>query len=135
MSENETEFDPEAFEAEQAGYPLVLLEGTRMASVELPDGERATRRRTPYVDTMIEQGYVRVIREVEINDGLGYDATDEQKAGELPEAENSPPPADPPARNASRDDWAEYLAQHPGGFVTEGKKHSELLADWDAYNS
>lgn len=43
-------------------------------------------------------------------------------------------PQGPPRRSASRDDWAEYLAQHTN-IVTDGKTRPQLLEEWDALNS
>ena len=43
-------------------------------------------------------------------------------------------PQGPPKRSASRDDWAEYLAQHTD-IVTDGKTRPQLLEEWDALNS
>ena len=42
-----------------------------------------------------------------------------------------PQTVSPPARNASREDWAEFLAL--AGFVTEGRGRDELIDMWDAH--
>ena len=80
---------------------------TQTAFLDFADGETVTLERTAFVETLIRNGNVVVIE-----DG----------------------PADPPAepkRNASRDDWAEYLAACTS-IVTAGKGRDELLAEYDA---
>lgn len=107
----------------------VIIEGSISPSSFLARGDRQEVQRTPFVDALISGGFVDVIEEIEdVFVPPPADLTNpptEQLSGELP---------DPPARNASRDDWAEFLANYPEGeFVTEGKKHGELLAAWDEH--
>lgn len=68
-------------------------------------GEVATVERTPYIDRLLTRGRVAL----------------------LPDADAD----DRPKRNASRDDWAEWLAENTS-IVTEGKSRDELLAELDA---
>lgn len=94
-------------------------------------GDVVTVERSGYVDGLIERGRVAVVdgdtitdEGILIGDGDGDEALP-VRPDDLPE---------PPKRNASYDDWAEYLAQHvhiEGG--TDGKTRAELLEVWDRF--
>lgn len=75
-------------------------------------GEVATVERTPYIDRLLARGRVVLAR---------------GRVALLPDADAD----DRPKRNASRDDWAEWLAANTS-IVTEGKSRDELLAELDA---
>lgn len=95
----------------------VTIQGSITPCVELARGEVRTVTVTDHIRMGVRNGYWNVI------DG----SLDEPE----PEASTEPDEKQPPARNASRDDWAEFLAEHPRGFVTEGKDRGELIAEWD----
>lgn len=102
----------------------VTIEGSRLSpSTFLAAGERATVQRTDRVERLIARGFVVEVPEQRTATEVEADEQADQSREEL----------GVPARNASRDDWAEFLARHPGGFVTEGKDRAALIAEWDAY--
>lgn len=96
----------------------ITIEGSLTPSTFLRRGERRTVRYTEQVQRKIDLGYVIVVGE-----------HPEPTEIEVPEPEGG----HPPKLNASREDWAEFLAQHPAGFVTEGKDRTELIAEWEAH--
>lgn len=93
----------------------IVIEGSLSPSAYLARGERREVQDDARVQNLIRGGYVNVIS----SDG-------EPEPAPLPE----PVPA--PKRNASRDDWAEWLAEHTD-VVTEGKDRDALLADYDEW--
>ena len=95
----------------------VTIEGSLSPSAYLARGERREVQRDEHVENLIRLGFVNVVSE----DG-------EVEPAPLPE----PVPA--PKRNASRDDWAEWLAEHTD-VVTEGKDRDELLAAYDEWQA
>lgn len=95
----------------------LTIEGSISPSVYLARGERReVRDDDPRVQRLIRGGFVNVVSE----------------SGEV-EPSPLPEPAPIPARNASRDDWAEYLAAGAFGIVTEGKGRDELIAEYDKW--
>ncbi|APD21067.1 hypothetical protein SEA_VAISHALI24_23 [Mycobacterium phage Vaishali24] len=94
----------------------VVIEGSILPCGFLARGERVEVQRTAHIDRLIEQGFVNVISE-----------TGDPEPAPLPE------PVKAPARSASRDTWAEFLAEHTGGIVTEGKGRDELVAEYDEW--
>jgi len=101
----------------------ITIEGSITPSAYLPRGERrVVRSDDALAEYLVLAGYAFVV-----------------SADTVPEPEGTgqmvPDEVNPPARNASREDWAEFLAQHPGGFVTEGLDRAQLIAAWDAYQS
>lgn len=107
----------------------VTIEGSLSPSVNLPRGERRRVQLTPEVQRGIDRGYYVVVeRRPDPNE-----LTDTEVEADA-NAQTSRDESGAPARNASRDDWAEFLAEHEGGFVTEGKGRDELIAEWDAYD-
>ena len=109
---------------------VVTIEGTLTPSTYLARGQRADVELTPEVLRKVALGYVKVVKYHELTDTeVEADANAEAARAEL-----VPDPVNPPKRNASREDWAEFLAQHASGaFVTEGKDREQLIAEWDAY--
>lgn len=104
----------------------ITVEGSRLSpSTFLAAGERASFQHTKRIDALIAAGFI-----VKVDDETGEVVETEVEGGGtgqlVPDAEN------PPKRNASREDWAEFLAQHPDGYVTEGKDRDTLIAEWDA---
>lgn len=101
----------------------ITIEGSISPAAGLARGERRTVQDTPDVRAYVAKGFAVIVED---------ERTDiEREADE--QAEIARDALGVPARNASRDDWAEFLAQHPGGFVTEGKTRDQLIAEWDAY--
>lgn len=78
-------------------------------------GDVVTVERTPYVDRLITNGRVVVVDD---EPTTTVSVTDPTLAPQ------------PPARNSSRDDWAEFLAEH-SPIVTAGKSRDELIAEYD----
>lgn len=99
----------------------ITIEGSLTPASNLPRGERRVVADTTDARRYVAKGYAVVVDEddapVPAPDPFGQPVTDE----------------DAPARNASRDDWAEFLARHPHGFVTDGKNREQLIAEWDDY--
>ncbi|AXQ60641.1 hypothetical protein SEA_ALI17_25 [Gordonia phage Ali17] len=91
-------------------------------------GDVVTVERSDYVNGLIKRGRVAVVDDAVTDESIVVDDGDKAlpvRPGDLPE---------PPKRNASRDDWAEYLAEHvhiEGG--TEGKTRPELLEAYDRF--
>lgn len=91
-------------------------------------GDVVTVERSDYVDGLIERGRVAVVDDTITDEGILIGDGDQSlpvRPDDLPE---------PPKRNASYDDWAEYLDEHvhvEGG--TDGKTRAELLAIWDRF--
>ena len=105
----------------------ITIEGSILPSAWLARGERqVVRADDPHAKFLVLNGYAVV---VEANTVVEPEA-DETKGNPADAVE-----LDPPARNASRDDWAEFLAQHPAGFVTEGKDRAAVIAEWDEHIS
>ena len=105
----------------------ITIEGSILPSAWLARGERqVVRADDPHAKFLVLNGYAVV---VEANTVVEPEA-DETKGNPADAVE-----LDPPARNASREDWAEFLAQHPTGFVTEGKNRDQLIAEWDEHIS
>jgi len=122
---------------------LVEIEGTTMpAAGVLRTGERRVVEYTDRIRRLVSGGFITVVRslqdpapaeqpaEAEQVDDAAHEDVDEAEA----EAEVEDFDTTPPARNASRDDWAEFLALYPGGgFVTENKDRATLIGEWDAF--
>lgn len=94
----------------------ITIEGSLTPASNLPRGERRVVADTTEVRRYVAKGYANIVDE----------------HGNL-EPAPLPEPAKAPARNASRDDWAEFLARNPHGFVTDGKNREQLIAEWDDY--
>lgn len=93
----------------------ITIEGSLTPSSDLPRGERRTVQDTDEVRKFVARGFANVVDE----DGT-------------PEPAPLPEPVPAPKRNASRDDWAEWLADNTD-IVTEGKDRDALLAEYDDY--
>ncbi|AGT12760.1 hypothetical protein PHELEMICH_24 [Mycobacterium phage Phelemich] len=101
----------------------ITIEGSISPAGGLARGERRTVQDTPEVREYVRKGFAFIVDE----------RTDTEREADE-QAEIARDALGVPARNASRDDWAEFLAAHPGGFVTEGKNRDQLIAEWDAYS-
>lgn len=112
-------------------YRSATVEGTLFpAAGVLGRGERKTVAYTERIARLVAKGRLKVVE--------FHDPEPEQlKFPETPTDHELPNdvfvPAEPPKRNASREDWAEFLAIHHG-VITEGKSRDELLDEWDALN-
>lgn len=93
----------------------VTIEGSLSPAAFLARGERRTVQRTDRIDKLIRRGFVVVVDE----------------EGEV-EAPPAPEPVKAPAKSASRDDWAEFLAEHTD-IVTEGLNRDALQAEYDTW--
>lgn len=100
----------------------VTIEGSITPSAELARGERRTVQLTESVQRLIDGGFVVVVES---------DAPAPVTPAVVDPAGADPQTVSPPARNASREDWAEFLAL--AGFVTEGRGRDELIDMWDAH--
>ena len=104
----------------------ITIEGSILPSAYLARGERqVVRADDPVAEHLVLQGYAVVVSADTVPDDEAPEGT-----GQL-----VPDEVNAPARSASREGWAEFLAQHPGGFVTEGKDRAALIAEWDAYQT
>ena len=97
----------------------LTIEGSLTPSAFLARGERRTVQRTPRIDRMVHKGFVVVV-----------DAHDDDEPAEP--AEVMPTPVKAPAKSASREDWAEFLAAHTD-VVTEGRTRDQLIGDYEVY--
>ena len=103
----------------------ITIEGSILPSAYLARGERqVVRADDPVAAQLVLQGYAVVVSADTVPE------TEPEGTGQL-----VPDEVNPPSRSAKREDWAEFLAQHPGGFVTEGKDRAALIAEWDAYQT
>ncbi|QRY48156.1 hypothetical protein JVX93_16050 [Mycolicibacterium boenickei] len=119
----------------------VTIEGSHYMPTDLLGrGQRATVEVTDTIRQLVASGGATVVSgSLDDPDAVAYgepvdERTDtEREADEQAEQSRAEIAAagDPPKRNASREDWAEFLAQHPAGFVTEGKDRDALIAEWD----
>ncbi|AKY02736.1 hypothetical protein AVV09_gp23 [Mycobacterium phage BrownCNA] len=109
----------------------VTIEGSRLSpSTFLAAGERITVQRTERVERLIASGFV-----VEVADARTDTEREADEQAEQSRTDLTPYTLDnPPKRNASREDWAEFLGAHGAlGIVTEGKDRDALIAAWDDY--
>ncbi|QWY84368.1 hypothetical protein SEA_KNOCKER_26 [Mycobacterium phage Knocker] len=93
----------------------ITIEGSLTPSADLPRGVRRTVQDSAEVRKFVAKGFANIVDE----DGT-------------PEPAPLPEPVPAPKRNASRDDWAEWLAEHTD-IVTEGKDRDDLLAEYDEW--
>lgn len=109
----------------------ITLEGSRQTpSTYLAAGKRITVDRTPMVDKMIRKGYVRVIEEGTTVSAAQHviEIVEEQQAAVDSERQL----AGTPARNASRDEWAQFLRDEGVPF-DESAARNDLILTWDSY--
>lgn len=111
----------------------VTVRGSIMPCGFLARGAEATVQRTPFVDRLIAQGFLDVL--VEHDDSVPAQADerteDEQYHDDIAQAARDE--LGVPHLNASREDWAEFLATKPG-IVTEGKNRAQLIEAWRVYD-
>ena len=79
----------------------LTIEGTRTPSVQLATGARVTVVDTPEVRRRVALGYVKIVNEI-----TQYD--DEESGGGVQAP--SVNALEPPAKNASKAEWIEFLA-------------------------
>lgn len=94
----------------------ITIEGSLTPSAFLARGERRTVQRTPRIDALVFKGFVVVV----------------DAHGEEEEPADAPEPIKAPAKSASREDWAEFLAAHTD-VVTEGRTRDQLIGDYEVY--
>jgi hypothetical protein len=94
----------------------ITIEGSITPSSRLARGERVTVEDSAKVRKFIAGGFANVVDE----------ETGEAEPAPLPEVVPAP------ARNASREDWAEWLAIETD-IVTEGKNRDVLQAEYDEW--
>lgn len=110
----------------------VTIEGSLTPSTYLGRGQRARVELTGEVERKVALGYVKI---VERHDDTGLTVTELEADANAEAARADLTPhtlANPPKRNASREDWAEFLAASTD-IVTEGKDRDTLIAEWDDY--
>jgi len=98
----------------------ITIKGSLSPAAGLARDEVRTVKDTPEVRAYVEAGFADIV--------------DEETGEATPVI---PDPPKPPKGNASRDDWAEWLAEHTS-IVTEGKDRDALqaeYADWAKINS
>ena len=78
----------------------LTIEGTRTPSVQLATGARVTVVDTPEVRNRIALGYIKIVNEITVYG-------DEESSGGVQEP--SVNVFEPPARNASRDEWVTFV--------------------------
>lgn len=94
----------------------ITIEGSLTPAAGLARGERREVTDSKEVRRYVERGFAVVVDE----------ETGEAEAAPLPEAKKAP------AKNAKRDDWAEFLADNTD-IVTEGKDREVLQAEYDEW--
>ncbi|MBV9871739.1 MAG: hypothetical protein JO214_14055 [Frankiaceae bacterium] len=94
----------------------ITIEGSLTPSARLARGERRDVQDSDEVRKFVADGFAVVVNE---------------ETGEV-EAPPAPEPAKPPAKSASRDDWAEFLAEHTD-VVTEGRTRDQLVGDYEVW--
>ena len=104
----------------------VTIEGSILPSGFLARGERTTVHRDARVDALIAGGYVTVVEEHPGTDLPHLVSPGPEQPTTTPYTRDTPPP-----RNASRDDWAEFMASF--GFITENLSRDELISEWDEH--
>lgn len=105
----------------------VTIEGSITPSTFLRRGHRMTVERTDYIEKLIRGGYVVVVRNLPADTEVV-----EIPAAQMPASRGeSEVRTDPPARNAKRSDWADFLESQDIEFG-EFDTRDELIARWDA---
>lgn len=126
----------------------VTVEGSVTPSDWLGRGVRRTVAVTDQLRKLVRIGAVVVVAgSLDDPAATAYAGTEEpdapSSAGEPDETADSdagsPPvddrvPEEPPARNAGREDWAEWVAVKVPGAVTEGLGRDELRQIWDDFD-
>lgn len=82
----------------------VTIEGTIIPSAFLPTGDRVTVDRSPFIDRLIRNGFVRVIEETPAPGVTVMEALTGVATGPV-----DGPVEQRPARSASKDAWRAYL--------------------------
>ncbi|QHB37759.1 hypothetical protein I5G63_gp018 [Mycobacterium phage Imvubu] len=93
----------------------ITIEGSITPASDLPRGQRRKVQDSAEVRKFVAAGFANVVDE----DG-------EPEPAPLPE------PVKAPAKSASREDWAEFLAEHTD-VVTEGRNRDQLVGDYEVW--
>jgi hypothetical protein len=103
----------------------ITIEGSStLPNTYLRPGRRMTVERTELVDKMIRRGFAVVIAEEK---PAAVEVAPAQELDHLRGVRGT----EPPARNASRDEWAEFLTAEEVPF-DEDATRGEMIAAWDA---
>lgn len=94
----------------------ITIEGSLSPAAGLARGERRTVQDSDEVRRYVAKGFAVVV---------------DEETGEV-EAPPAPEPVKAPSKGASRDDWAEFLAEHTD-VVTEGRTRDELVGDFEVW--
>lgn len=105
----------------------VTIEGTITPSTFLRRGAQITVERTSYIEKLIKRGFVKVVREYPVEKEVVQIVEAQREA-----VDNERQLSGTPARNASRDKWADFLGDEGVPFE-EGATRDELIATWDSY--
>lgn len=102
----------------------VTIRGSITPSAWLARGEVKTVQRTSHIDNLIRQGFVDLLAE----------HNDVPAAVPPAEAPVQPDTPKPPHKNASREDWAEFLSTIPD-LTDHVQAHGrdQLVGIWESY--
>ena len=105
----------------------VTIEGSRITPTDkLLAGHQRTVLLTPDVQNLIDRGFVFVVHSEELPDQAPVEVSETE--GDAPRDDT--PDLEPPHRNASAGDWAEFLTA--AGIDHEpGASRTELIELWD----
>lgn len=113
----------------------VTIRGSITPSSRLARGEVITVQDTPQVRAFIAAGWADLIEEHDTPQGK---VVSPEPPVAPPAAPVDPPAPDPepptvPAKTASRDAWAEFLATTPLADHVEDRGRDELVGMWEQY--
>jgi hypothetical protein len=109
-----------------ADYASVIIEGTLTpAAGVLERGERKTVAFTPRIQRLVEGGFVKVVEH------LDGPLEDELVGDQDPGDEGLTDTPQPPAKNASRDDWSTFLESQ--NIEAGERTRDELVQAWADY--
>jgi hypothetical protein len=93
----------------------ITIEGSLSPASDLPRGERRRVQDGKAVRKLVADGFAVIV-----------DQDGEPEPAPAPEAVKAP------AKSASRDDWAEFLAEHTD-VVTEDRTRDQLVGDYEVW--
>lgn len=106
----------------------VTLEGSITPSTFLARGARVTVERTPYVEKLIRKGYVVVIGAAAAKTPVVEEITRIVEA-QQETVDNERQLTGAPARNASREDWADFMTGK--AQFNDYHTRTDLIQMWD----
>lgn len=101
----------------------VTIEGSLTPCVELPTGEQKTVTWTPRIDSLVEKGFIVIV--ADSGETPAQDAPEPEAEVEDDEDDD----IEPPANNASRVAWANFLASQ-NISVPEDATRDNLIHLW-----